>query len=396
MANIKISELNELTSKANDDYVPIVDTSANETKKISIDNLDTKGIYLLAVDSTAPAECSTGDKYFNTTTNKIYTATGTDTWGTTGVDAELGVFYIVLADQTIYTYNGETLVSVGGGAGGGDSAPIGQVSMYAGSTAPNGFLMCNGAAVSRETYADLFRVIGTTYGTGDGSTTFNVPNIKGKIVVMLDSNDTDFDTLGKTGGSKELQQHNHSVMYSTSTINVQAGSSGTVPTNYPYTNTGNAGTGDSGNLQPYIVLNYIIKVQKLAGEVLSEQLPVGTEVDFDGSASDIPIGWEQVESYSTSEVKTGDTWIDGKPIYRKTFNTVTGNTSNTWNSVGTISNVNRIVSCNYEIAIASSAKYINSYLDIYASTTDLNEQHSNDYYNNQTLYITIEYTKTTD
>ena len=97
------------------------------------------GQLLLTVDSEAPSECSTGDKYFNTETNKIYTATGTDTWGTTGIDAELGVFYIVLADQTIYTYDGTTLVSVGGGAGGGDSTPIGTIEGYAGSTAPDGY-----------------------------------------------------------------------------------------------------------------------------------------------------------------------------------------------------------------------------------------------------------------
>lgn len=48
-----------------------------------------------------------------------------------------------------------------------------------------------------------------------------------------------------------------------------------------------------------------------------DSLPVGAEIDFTGSASDIPVGWEQVDDYSTTEVNTGKTWIDGKPIYRK-------------------------------------------------------------------------------
>ena len=117
MANIKISELNSLTDKAYDDLIPIVDSSANETKKISIDKLVDNNVELIAVSNDAPSECSIGDKYYNKTTNKIYTATGTDTWGTTGEDAIEGILYIVFEEQTTYAYDGETLVSVGGGAG---------------------------------------------------------------------------------------------------------------------------------------------------------------------------------------------------------------------------------------------------------------------------------------
>jgi hypothetical protein len=55
--------------------------------------------------------------------------------------------------------------------------PTGMVQMWTTATAPSGFLFCNGAAISRSTYAILFGVIGTTYGSGDGSTTFNLPNM---------------------------------------------------------------------------------------------------------------------------------------------------------------------------------------------------------------------------
>lgn len=55
--------------------------------------------------------------------------------------------------------------------------PIGTIFAFAGNTIPSGYLPCNGSAISRETYADLFAVIGTTYGTGDGSTTFTLPNL---------------------------------------------------------------------------------------------------------------------------------------------------------------------------------------------------------------------------
>ena len=60
--------------------------------------------------------------------------------------------------------------------------PIGCVQAYAGNTLPNGWLLCDGSAVSRTTYAKLFSVIGTTYGSGNGSTTFNLPNLVDKFV----------------------------------------------------------------------------------------------------------------------------------------------------------------------------------------------------------------------
>ena len=295
----------------------------NDTTELSAENMNhiedgvekAYGQYLLAVDSVAPEECTTGDKYYNTEDNKIYTATGTDTWGTTGVDAELGIFYVVLESQNIYTYNGATLVSVGGGAGGGDSLPIGTVIAYAGSTATDGFLLANGDAVSRTTYKDLFRIIGTTYGTGDGSTTFNLPNIKGKVVVMFDSNDTAFNILGATGGSKYIQDHRHKYGGTSGgsyagTVNntwsnlgsgqggVTANDTATTTGGVLTTGTGSVSVGNAGNLQPYIILNYIIKVQKTAGEVLSEELPVGAEIDFAGTDDEIPIGWEKVSDFN--------------------------------------------------------------------------------------------------
>lgn len=55
---------------------------------------------------------------------------------------------------------------------------VGTVKAYGGSTAPDGWLFCDGSAISRTTYAELFAVIGTTYGSGDGTTTFNIPNGK--------------------------------------------------------------------------------------------------------------------------------------------------------------------------------------------------------------------------
>lgn len=69
------------------------------------------------------------------------------------------------------------------GSGSADHAAInrGQIAWFAQPEVPSGYLVCNGANVSRETYADLFAVIGTTYGSGDGSTTFTLPNLIDKF-----------------------------------------------------------------------------------------------------------------------------------------------------------------------------------------------------------------------
>jgi microcystin-dependent protein len=60
--------------------------------------------------------------------------------------------------------------------------PVGVVQAYAGTTTPQGWLLCDGSAVSRTDYADLFAVIGTTYGSGDGTSTFNLPNLVDKFI----------------------------------------------------------------------------------------------------------------------------------------------------------------------------------------------------------------------
>lgn len=75
--------------------------------------------------------------------------------------------------------------------------PTGVIFPYAGSAAPTGWLLCDGTAVSRTTYAALFAVIGTTFGAGDGSTTFNLPNVSNRVLVGAGGG----KTRGGTGGS---------------------------------------------------------------------------------------------------------------------------------------------------------------------------------------------------
>jgi microcystin-dependent protein len=94
--------------------------------------------------------------------------------------------------------------------------PAGSITAFAGSSAPSGYLLCDGSQLSRETYSSLFSVIGTTYGTGNGITTFNIPNLKGRMPVGLDSSQTEFNSLGLIGGAKqhtltsnEMPSHTH-------------------------------------------------------------------------------------------------------------------------------------------------------------------------------------------
>ena len=93
---------------------------------------------------------------------------------------------------------------------------IGQVSFFTMSTAPTGWLKCNGAAISRTTYAKLFAVTGTTYGVGDGSTTFNLPDLRGEFIRGWDDGRT-IDN-GRTFGSfqaEDFKSHNHTLKQQT-------------------------------------------------------------------------------------------------------------------------------------------------------------------------------------
>lgn len=69
-------------------------------------------VELLTLSDTAPASCVTGDKYYNTSTKKIYTATGTNTWGTTGVDPDTGVIYVDLSTDASYRWSGSTMINI--------------------------------------------------------------------------------------------------------------------------------------------------------------------------------------------------------------------------------------------------------------------------------------------
>ena len=85
--------------------------------------------------------------------------------------------------------------------------PAGFIFPYGGASAPTGYLLCDGAAVNRTTYATLFAVIGTTYGVGNGSTTFNIPDCRGRFLLCKSAAGTG-STLGTKAGSLD---HYHTI-----------------------------------------------------------------------------------------------------------------------------------------------------------------------------------------
>lgn len=219
----------------------------------------------------------------------------------------------------------------------GEPEKVGVIKMFSGSVPPLGWMLCNGAAISRIKYSKLFNVIGTTYGSGDGETTFNLPNLKGKTVVGLDETDNDFKTLGKIGGEKthkltiqEMPSHFHANEY---TFEDTPGTGWS----YRVRRGGSEGTTDGSrdgltggnqahnNLQPYIVLNYIIKVVETKN--LQAQVVDSLEGDSTSASpsvravkSAISENYEQISNMNnfSSEERIIGTWF-GKPLYSKTL-----------------------------------------------------------------------------
>ncbi len=166
--------------------------------------------------------------------------------------------------------------------------PIGVIQVFAGENSPNGWLFCDGGEISRSTYSDLFTEIGESYGPGDGSTTFNVPDLRGRVPVgkdnmggvsagILSNNGT---VIGSDGGEEnhiitidEMPNHEHEIQYyrdgsygSQSSANWN-GITGDYTSDGPpeWVTNGNVRANGVGgdqphnNMQPYLITNYIIK-----------------------------------------------------------------------------------------------------------------------------------------
>lgn len=158
----------------------------------------------------------------------------------------------------------------------GASEPVGSIVLWGGDSVPANYLPCVGSAVSRTEYSDLFSVIGTQFGEGDGSTTFNLPDFSGLAPVGIDSSDINFNTVGKTYGEKthtltegEMPSHNHKLNNGTKTPNgdgIDFGSTSGIAHmtyeegEYYWSDTTYIGGSQAhNNIQPSIAMKFYIK-----------------------------------------------------------------------------------------------------------------------------------------
>ena len=147
-----------------------------------------------------------------------------------------------------------------------EQAPAGTIAMYASVSAPNGWLLADGSAVSRTTYSKLFSLVSTQYGVGDGSTTFNIPNFKSRNAFGLNVASGSNDTLGETGGYAsasmtiaQMPAHTHTIQ------DGSAGGGGGIEVNLNQDGGADATSDSTGGgakfpvMDPYITVNFIIK-----------------------------------------------------------------------------------------------------------------------------------------
>lgn len=157
----------------------------------------------------------------------------------------------------------------------GSIAPVGSIVIWGSEDIPENYLKCEGQTLSRGEYASLFNVIGTTFGEGDGATTFALPDMRNYVVVGM-SDDTDINAIGKKYGEKEvtlgtehIPVHTHRVKAGTNVPNATNGDSFIIGYGGAYGQDGkryveNAGGGQPhNNMQPSMAMVFIIKAYEI-------------------------------------------------------------------------------------------------------------------------------------
>lgn len=169
-----------------------------------------------------------GDFFINTSTNIIYGPKTSGSWGT-------GVSIVGPAGATGTTGATGATGPTGPAGPTGAGMPVGSVVPFAGGSAPTGWLLAFGQAISRSTYSSLFAVISTTYGTGDGSTTFNLPDLRGRVAAGIDN-------MGGTDAGRLSAANSLGTAVGSETITLTSAQSGVPAHSHANTLTNNAVT----------------------------------------------------------------------------------------------------------------------------------------------------------
>ena len=218
----------------------------------------------------------------------------------------------------------------------GDSLPIGTTLLWYDDNIPNGYVELNGQELSRATYSELFDVIGTTFGSGDGSTTFNVPDMRDKVPIGVSSTDTNINVVGKIYGEKthkltiqELASHSHGFQGGSALFaQKDQGVKGLGPGSYwtegvgSIPNTSNAG-GDQphNNMQPSFALRFICKAFNVTS-VTDNIAEVVQDLSSD-SVTNVPSVAAINDAFATFGIKCDQLYTGGSIALTSSNQTVT-------------------------------------------------------------------------
>jgi len=221
--------------------------------------------------STDPQQPRVGDVWLNTTINTLRYVDTTGAAQAMGSGGGSGTVTSITAGTGL-SASPSSPITTSGTLSVTEAAlnPTGSVIMYAGTGTPTDWLLCDGTAVSRTTYATLFGVIGTTYGVGNGTTTFNLPNMTSKFPRGATSpstgggSDTHTHTLSDSGYAKIRRANNRialdEVAATTYTTDQEVTGTGSASSLSSTTGAGLGGSTDSGTAIPaYVAFRFIIK-----------------------------------------------------------------------------------------------------------------------------------------
>ena len=190
---------------------------------ISLGSINATNLGLAALASPTFTGTVTAPELDLTGTTSLKLPVGTTAQRPTGATGDIR-FNSTLSQ--VETYMGSTWEKVGG-------VPVGSITAYGSSTVPSGWLECNGATISRSTYATLYAAIGTSFGAGDGSSTFVLPDLRGEFIRGWDnSRGVDSSRAFASTQSDQNKQHNHTASSHTHPYAFASGSAGSIGNNY--------------------------------------------------------------------------------------------------------------------------------------------------------------------